>query len=160
VIAIIGKEGTDVSALVTSLNNPQDAQPAPAASGKEEAAPASATAAQPSEETPAPDGNGRIKASPLAKKIAKDKGVDLKLVQGSGDGGRIIKKDIDNYTPAPAKSAEAPAAGAVAAFTAAPGTEGYTDVGLNQIRKVIARRLSESKFVAPHFYLTMEIVMD
>ncbi len=161
VIAIIGKEGTDVSALVASLNNPQDVQPAPVASAEEAtAASAPAPASQSSEEAPASDGNGRIKASPLAKKIAKDKGVDLKLVQGSGDGGRIIKKDIDNYTPAPAKSAEAPAASAVAAFTAAPGTEGYTDVGLNQIRKVIARRLSESKFVAPHFYLTMEIVMD
>ena len=162
VIAIIGKEGTDVSALVASLNNPQDAQPAPAASGKEEApaATAPAPAAQSSDEAPASDGDGRIKASPLAKKIAKDKGVDLKLVQGSGDGGRIVKKDIDSYTPAAAKSAAAPAAGAVAAFTAAPGTEGYTDIGLNQIRKVIARRLSESKFVAPHFYLTMEIVMD
>ncbi|HRP57116.1 pyruvate dehydrogenase complex dihydrolipoamide acetyltransferase [Agriterribacter sp.] len=159
VIAIIGKEGTDVSALVDSLNSAQDAQPAPEPSVKEEK-PASAAAAQPAEEAPASDGNGRIKASPLAKKIAKDKGVDLKLVQGSGDGGRIIKKDIDNYTPAAAKAATAPAAGAVAAFTAAPGTEGYTDVSLSQMRKVIARRLSESKFGAPHFYLTMEIVMD
>jgi pyruvate dehydrogenase E2 component (dihydrolipoamide acetyltransferase) len=159
VIAIVGKEGTDVSALVASLNNPQDAQPAPAAPGKEEA-PAATAASQPAEDALASDGNGRIKASPLAKKIAKDKGVDLKLVQGSGDGGRIIKKDIDNYTPAVAKAAQAPAAGAVAAFTAAPGTEGYTDISLNQMRKVIARRLSESKFGAPHFYLTMEIVMD
>lgn len=162
VIAIIGKEGTDVSGLVASLNNPQDAQPAPVASAKEEApaATASTPAAQPAEEAPASDGNGRIKASPLAKKIAKDKGVDLKLVQGSGDGGRIIKKDIDSYTPAAAKVATAPAAGPVAAFTAAPGTEGYTDISLNQMRKVIARRLGESKFGAPHFYLTMEIVMD
>lgn len=160
VIAIIGKEGTDVSALVASLNNPsQGAQPASAASAKEEKPAAAGTSGQPAEEASASDGNGRIKASPLAKKIAKDKGVDLKLVQGSGDGGRIIKRDIDNYTPA-AQAAAAPAAGAVAPFTAAPGTEGYTDIGLNQMRKVIARRLSESKFGAPHFYLTMEIVMD
>lgn len=160
VIAIIGKEGTDVSALVASLNNPpQGAQPASAASGKDEKPVAAGTSEQPAEEASAPDGNGRIKASPLAKKIAKDKGVDLKLVQGSGDGGRIIKRDIDNYTPA-AQAATAPAAGAVAPFTAAPGTEGYTDIGLSQMRKVIARRLGESKFGAPHFYLTMEIVMD
>ena len=157
VIAIIGKEGTDVSALVASLSNPQDAQQA--ASGREQAPATTATPQQPATTAPEASEDGRIKASPLAKKIAKDKGVDLKLVQGSGDGGRIIKKDIDNYTPAAAKAATAPAA-AVPAFTAAPGTEGYTDISLNQMRKVIARRLSESKFVAPHFYLTMEIVMD
>ena len=157
VIAIIGKEGTDVSALVASLNNPQPA----AAGATQPSASAPAAASQPESTVSAgASEDGRIKASPLAKKVAKDKGVDLKLVQGSGDGGRIIKKDIDNYTPAAAKPATAPAASAVAAFTAAPGTEGYTDISLNQMRKVIARRLSESKFVAPHFYLTMEIVMD
>lgn len=162
VIAIIGKEGTDVSALVASLNNPQESGASGA--GKEQA-PAAITTTMPAAEAPEAEagdsGNGRIKASPLAKKIAKDKGVDLKLIQGSGDGGRIIKKDIDNYTPAAAKAATAPAASSeVPVFAAAPGTEGYTDISLSQMRKVIARRLSESKFGAPHFYLTMEIVMD
>ncbi len=160
VIAIIGKEGTDVSALVASLNTPRDAQQPSAAPGKEQAPAATAAPQRPAAITPGASEDGRIKASPLAKKIAKDKGVDLKLVQGSGDGGRIIKKDIDNYTPAAPATATAPAAATVPAFTAAPGTEGYTDISLNQIRKVIARRLSESKFAAPHFYLTMEIVMD
>ncbi|HEX5027094.1 MAG TPA: 2-oxo acid dehydrogenase subunit E2, partial [Agriterribacter sp.] len=161
VIAIIGKEGTDVSGLVASLNNPQasGAGSAPSGGGAE---PADAPAAASTEEASASSENGRIKASPLAKKIAKDKGVDLSLVQGSGDGGRIIKKDIDSYTPAAkaATPAAAAAPAAVAAFTAVPGTEGYTDISLNQMRKVIAKRLSESKFGAPHFYLTMEIVMD
>ncbi|HTN05937.1 pyruvate dehydrogenase complex dihydrolipoamide acetyltransferase [Agriterribacter sp.] len=160
VIAIIGKEGTDVSGLVASLSSPRDAQQATGASGREQVPATAATPQQAAITTPEASEDGRIKASPLAKKVAKDKGVDLKLVQGSGDGGRIIKKDIDNYTPVAAKAATAPAAVAVPAFTAAPGTEGYTDISLNQMRKVIARRLSESKFVAPHFYLTMEIVMD
>lgn len=160
VIAIIGKEGTDVSGLVASLKSPGGAASAAApAAGKTEAA-----VAAPQQEAPAASSsseNGRIKASPLAKKIAQEKGVDLKQVQGSGDGGRIIKKDIDNFVPAAAKAATAPAAAAaVPAFTAAPGTEGYSDISLSQMRKAIARRLSESKFSAPHFYLTMEINMD
>lgn len=159
VIAIIGKEGTDVSALVASLDNPQSS---PTAGTVTPSASAPASSIQPEATvSTGTDGDGRIKASPLAKKIASDKGIDLKLVQGSGDGGRIIRKDIDNYVPAASKAAPAAtAASAVAAFTAAPGTEGYTDIALNQMRKVIARRLSGSKFGAPHFYLTMEIVMD
>lgn len=160
VIAIIGKEGTDVSGLVASLKNPgatTDAAP----SGQSSAAPAQQNAPAATSDNTAGDENGRIKASPLAKKVAQEKGVDLKLVQGSGDGGRIIKKDIDGYTPAATKAAPAAsAAPSVAAFTPASDAEGYTDHSLSQMRKVIARRLSESKFSAPHFYLTMEIMMD
>ena len=156
VIAIIGKEGTDVSGLVLSLQNSEGT--APAATGKAE--PAATPQQTPASGTSSSSDNGRIKASPLAKKIAQDKGVDLKLVQGSGDGGRIVKRDIDNFVPAAAKAPAAPAAVAVPAFTAVPGTEGYTDISLSQMRKAIARRLSESKFNAPHFYLTMEITMD
>ncbi|MFT3947241.1 MAG: pyruvate dehydrogenase complex dihydrolipoamide acetyltransferase [Agriterribacter sp.] len=159
VIAIVGKEGTDINALLASLKSPQGggkADPAQTAS-----APAATSAPAEEPATGAASENGRVKASPLAKKIAQDKGVDLKLVQGSGDGGRIIKKDIDNFTPAAASTKAAPAAAAsVAPFNATPGTEGYTDISLSQMRKVIARRLSESKFSAPHFYLTMEINMD
>ena len=112
-------------------------------------------------------GNGRLKASPLAKKLAHEKGVDLKLVHGSGDGGRIIKSDIDNYVPSaqPAAKADKPekaesAVAEVPAFKPVSGEESYTDIPNSQIRNVIARRLSESKFSAPHFYLTMEINMD
>ncbi|MBM3158267.1 MAG: pyruvate dehydrogenase complex dihydrolipoamide acetyltransferase [Bacteroidetes bacterium] len=100
--------------------------------------------------------NERIKASPLAKKIAQDKGVDLSSLRGSGDGGRIIKADLDAI----------PAGGTPTALaSAAPGysgqtTEGFTDIPNSQIRGVIARRLAESKFSAPHFYLKMEINMD
>lgn len=158
VIAIIGKEGTDLSALMASLNNPQPTSQPGAATPKEQGQSSSATQQEAAASAEAGE-DGRIKASPLAKKIARDKGIDLKLVQGSGDGGRIIKKDIDNYTPA-AATATPVASSVPPAFTAVAGTEGYTDISLNQMRKVIARRLSESKFNAPHFYLTMEIVMD
>lgn len=166
VIAIIGKEGTDISGLVASLKNPGAAQTASAPAAEKGDAKPQATAAATEVETGSSSSeNGRVKASPLAKKIAQDKGVDLKLVQGSGDGGRIIKKDIDSYTPAAKSAAAAPAAKAaeapaVAAFKPASDAEGYTDISLSQMRKVIARRLGESKFSAPHFYLTMEIVMD
>ncbi len=109
--------------------------------------------------------DGRIKASPLAKKLAKEKGIDLSQVQGSGDNGRIIKSDIDNFNPASAKATGEPAtakttAGQPAVAKVTTGEEGYTDHNVSQMRKVIAKRLSESKFSAPHFYLTMEINMD
>ena len=156
VIAIIGKEGTDVSGLASSLKGSGGSAPVSAGRTEQAAAPQQS----PNTGVSSTSENGRIKASPLAKKIAQDKGVDLQLVQGSGDGGRIIKRDIDNFVPAAAKATSVPAAAAVPAFTAVAGTEGYTDISLSQMRKAIARRLSESKFNAPHFYLTMEITMD
>jgi pyruvate dehydrogenase E2 component (dihydrolipoamide acetyltransferase) len=92
--------------------------------------------------------NGRIFASPLAKKIASEKGIDLTTVKGSGENGRIIKVDVENYTPS------------VSNVATVSGQEQHTDLPVTQMRKTIARRLSESKFTAPHFYLTKEIVMD
>lgn len=99
--------------------------------------------------------NGRVKASPLARRLAAEKGIDINKVSGSGDGGRIVKSDIDNYkaaAPAAAASAKAPAAPA--------GQVSFDEVPVSQMRKVIAKRLAESKFTAPHFYLTMSIDMD
>jgi pyruvate dehydrogenase E2 component (dihydrolipoamide acetyltransferase) len=102
-----------------------------------------------------------VKASPLAKMLAKDKGIDLSQVRGSGDGGRIIKSDVDNFTPG-----VAPVAVPAQASTTAPaptfiaGAEGYADTPLTSMRKTIARRLGESMYTAPHFYLSMEICMD
>lgn len=93
------------------------------------------------------DNNGRVKISPLAKKLAEDKGIQVKQLKGSGDGGRIIKRDVDNFK----------SNGNVPAFV---GVESYTEETVSQMRKTIARRLGESKFSAPHFYLTMEIDMD
>jgi pyruvate dehydrogenase E2 component (dihydrolipoamide acetyltransferase) len=107
--------------------------------------------------------NGRIKASPLAKKLAEDKGIDLKLVTGSGDGGRIIKRDIDSFVPAakPAQAGTPVSAPAAKVAQFAPvGQEGFADTPNTQMRKTIARRLGESKFTSPHFYLTMELNMD
>ena len=161
IIAIVGKPGTDVSAYVAAeksgANNATTAAATPAASN--EAINITVQDEQPS----ATQSNQRIKASPLARKLAAEKGVDLSKINGSGDNGRITKKDVDGFTPSVATAASAPSATKPAAPVAtfvANGQEGYTDVELTQMRKVIARRLSESKFTAPHFYLSMEVNMD
>ncbi len=107
--------------------------------------------------------DGRIKASPLAKKLAQEKGINLSQVQGSGDNGRITKNDIDSYKKPTADSPQSTAdSKQLNTSTSQPSTgqEGYTDFNVSQIRKIIAKRLAESKFSAPHFYLTMEINMD
>jgi pyruvate dehydrogenase E2 component (dihydrolipoamide acetyltransferase) len=110
--------------------------------------------------------NQRVKASPLAKKIAEDKGIDLSKVQGSGDDGRIVRKDIENYKPqtqATEQPKESPKAEAKAPELKLPqivAEESYEEVKVSQMRKIIAKRLSESKFQAPHFYLTMEVNMN
>ncbi len=114
--------------------------------------------------------NGRLKASPLARKLAAEKGINLQQVQGSGDGGRIVKSDIESFQPGKAApAAAATAAAPVASTPAQPATTttsggtglvSFEDRPVSQMRKVIARRLAESKFTAPHFYLTMSIDMD
>ncbi|MFN3316274.1 MAG: pyruvate dehydrogenase complex dihydrolipoamide acetyltransferase, partial [Raineya sp.] len=113
------------------------------------------------------DANGRIKASPLARKMASNLGIDLALVQGTGDGGRITKADVENYKPSatPQKTAPASVVETQPAETKSVGTtnnllENYEEIPVSQMRKTIARRLSESKFSAPEFYLTIEIQMD
>lgn len=164
VIAIVGEEGANFQAL---LNGGSPA-PAPPSNGQ---APAPQNGQAQSAEAPAAD--DRVKASPLAKQIAKDKGIDLKAVQGSGENGRIVKRDIDNFVPTEKTSAPAPeAAPAPSAAPAKPaekapaplpkvyGEESFEEVAVSQMRKTIARRLGESKFSAPHFYVTMEINMD
>lgn len=160
-LCIIGeKDKVDVNAIVAAVKGGGATAEAPASkteeSKKEPVATESSAAAASNTE------NGRVKASPLAKKIAGEKGVDLKLIQGSGDGGRIIKADIDNFKPAaqPAAKAAEKATAPLPAFAPIAGEEGYTDIPNSQIRNVIAKRLAESKFSAPHFYLTMEINMD
>ena len=179
-LCVIGEEGkVDVQAIAAaSKGGAAQAAPAPAQAAQAPAAPggqaqqAPAPQAQPvAQAAPASTSvtpEGRVKASPLAKKIAAEKGIDLAQVQGSGDNGRITKNDIDNFVPsqqaAPAQQAQPQAQPQAQAQPAAQpvvqGEEGYTDLTNSQMRKVIARRLSESKFGAPHFYLTMEINMD
>ena len=167
IIAIVGKEGTDITPLLQQGN----AAPAPAATAdaSPNAAPVAAAAeAAPSDATGSPEDDSRVKASPLARKIAKDKGINLNDVKGSAEGGRIVKKDVEEYTPAakpaaaPAESASAPAAKAAAPITLPTvlGEERFTEKPVTQMRKAIGKRLSESLFTAPHFYVTMSIDMD
>ena len=162
-LCIIGEKGkVDVDAIVAaSASQPLPAAPAatPAATSSTAtavAAPAMATVV--SEALPA--SNGRIIASPLAKKIAQEKGVDLRQLKGSGDGGRIIKSDIDRFQPGSASAPAAATAPAALPVFTGQTTEGYTDIPTSQMRGVIAKRLAESKFTAPHFYLKMEVNMD
>lgn len=174
IIAIVGKEGTDVSAFIEAEKNSGTESPAaktdteepheePEQGEKINQSNAASNGVGPGENVQSITEGGRLKASPLAKKLAADKGIDISKVQGSGDGGRIIKKDVDSYVPsaAPAKQeakkAEAPKP--VQPFEQT-GKESYEDIPNTQMRKTIARRLGESKFQAPHFYLTMEMNMD
>ncbi|MBO9730397.1 MAG: pyruvate dehydrogenase complex dihydrolipoamide acetyltransferase [Chitinophaga sp.] len=161
IIAIVGKAGTNVDAILAAENGAPAATAAPSQNGTAPAA-TTAPAAPAAEATGTTD--GRVKASPLAKKIAEEKGFDISQIPGSGDGGRVIKKDVDNFVPAaktaaPAQQSAGSAAPAAPAFVPA-GQEGFTDIPLTQMRKVIARRLSESKFTAPHFYLKIDVNMD
>jgi len=163
-LCIIGKQGLDIDAIVAAVK----------AGGSKPAAdvqqPTNETTPNSKLQTPNPSievvNDGRILASPLAKKVASEKGVDLRYVKGTGDGGRITKTDIDNYTPAAAVTAAAPVTAnaapvAKAVVASAPsGVVSFDDVPVSQMRKAIAKRLSESAFTSPHFYLTMSIDMD
>ncbi len=173
IMAIIGKPGEDFQSILDAEKGgaaKAEAKPAekaaePAAQPKEEAATAAPKQEAPKEETPkeeapAQSSDDRIKASPLAKKVAEEKGVDIQAVKGSGDNGRIVKRDIDNYTPSAAKPQAAKPGAAVTIPTLPVGQEGHTDTPLTQMRRIIAQRLAESKFSAPHFYLRMTITMD
>jgi pyruvate dehydrogenase E2 component (dihydrolipoamide acetyltransferase) len=152
-LAIFGKEGEDVSALIqnaaSSTASATAAAPAASSTPIPVAVAPIAAAAPVVQAVVNLQSNGQIKASPLAKKMAESKGINLNHLQGSGDGGRIVKRDVDAFQP-----------GHAAAQTIAAGVEAYTEESVSQMRKTIARRLAESKFSAPHFYLTMEIDMD
>ncbi len=163
VLAVIGEKGEDISALLAEAekSNPEEKVEeapkveAPKADPKPDPAPILAAAeskeisTEPiSVETP----NGRIFVSPLAKKMAEERNINLSHVSGSGDNGRIVKRDIENFVPGTNNAAPI--------FTAPAGEESFTDEPLSQMRKAIARTLSASKFSAPHFYLKMEVDMD
>lgn len=164
-LAIIGEKGkVNVDEIVAAAKGGGTAAPAAAPAAEQPKAQAAAASA-PATGTPAAAevvNEGRILASPLAKKVAADKGIDLKYVKGSGDNGRIIKNDVENFQPSaqPAASKPAVAASAASAPAAPAGQVSFEEVPVSQMRKVIARRLSESLFTAPHFYLTMSIDMD
>jgi pyruvate dehydrogenase E2 component (dihydrolipoamide acetyltransferase) len=165
VLAIIGKAGEDISGLLSGAGSgtaaePKKPDPAPQKAAVAAAAVTTEPKVQPVAQTQtaataaAANGNGRIFASPLAKKMAEEKGINLATVSGSGENQRIVKKDIENYSGSGKTTA------AAATYSAPVGTEAFTEEPVSQMRKVIAQRLAESKFAAPHFYLTMEVNMD
>jgi len=160
-LCIIGDTGLDITAIVAAAKSAGSAPAAPVAPA---ATPAAAVPAAPVAATTVSNivvNEGRIFASPLAKKVASEKGIDLRFVKGTGDNGRITKIDIDGYTPAAAAApAATTAAASSVAVASAAGQISFDEVPVSQMRKVIARRLSESLFTAPHFYLTMSIDMD
>lgn len=163
-LCVIGAAGTNIDAIVAAVKSGAGATAASpaAASASPASAPSTPAPASAAPAVQAVVNEGRIFASPLAKKMAEERGIDLKYVKGTGDNGRITKFDIDGYTPASASTA-APAT----AYTSAPaaqaaplGVVSFEDQPVSQMRKTIARRLSESLFTAPHFYITMSIDMD
>ena len=158
-LCIIGKDGLDINAIVAAVKGGANVASAPAASTTAPtAAAAPAQASAPASTAVVND--GRIFASPLAKKIAQEKGIDLKYVKGTGENGRITRADLDNYTPGSAAPAASTASASAAPAFVPSGTVSFVDTPVSQMRKVIAKRLSESLFTAPHFYLTMKINMD
>ncbi|HYG51477.1 MAG TPA: pyruvate dehydrogenase complex dihydrolipoamide acetyltransferase [Flavobacteriales bacterium] len=158
-LAIIGKEGEDVKELIAQNQTAAPKKEEKPAEKKEEPKPvtveakttaepvkvAAQTATVKHTTATSTTTNGRLKASPLAKKLANDKGLSLNLLKGTGEGGRIVKRDIDNFA---------------GGFFGGPQVESFSEVSVSQMRKTIARRLAESKFSAPHFYLTIDIDMD
>jgi pyruvate dehydrogenase E2 component (dihydrolipoamide acetyltransferase) len=165
VLAIIGPAGTDITGIAENYKNGGASTPAPKAI--EEAVISEATNNTSNSQLPASSSTDRIFASPLAKQIAKDKGINLAQIKGSGENGRITKSDVENFTPgttatssvAQPETRNAQPETAVRPFV--PAGETLTEVVKNsQMRKTIAIRLSESIFTAPHFYLTVEIAMD
>jgi pyruvate dehydrogenase E2 component (dihydrolipoamide acetyltransferase) len=151
ILAILGKEGEDISAILAAESKPQTKAVVAVEKAKEEKV-SQSVVAEVKKETPvatspkiAHEGE-RTKISPLARKIAEEKGIDIHALHGSGDDGRIVKRDLQNISSS--KSATV------------TGVESYVDLSVSQMRKAIAKRLAESKFSAPHFYLTMSINMD
>lgn len=161
VIAVIGEKGADYETLLKANSAPaapKAAEVPKAETPKAETSKAEAPkAAEPAKATPAASSssNGRLLASPLAKKLAEEKGIDIASVSGSGEGGRIVKSDVDSYVPA-----AAPAASASGVSTASYGVENTEEVKLTQMRKAIARSLADSQSTAVDFQITMEINMD
>ena len=157
ILAIIGPAGTDVSAIVSGGGKKQE----PSKKAEEKS---TKNTSEPTTNNQQPaTSNERIAISPLAKKMAEDKGIDVAALKGSGENGRIVRKDIENYTPSAkptntaneAKTSQ-PQVQAAANFVAGETTETPN----SQMRNIIAKRLAESKFTAPHYYLTVEINMD
>lgn len=159
ILAIIGEEGEDIEKIIAEAKSKstdtESKTEEVTETVKEEVKATPPTEAPKVGSTPTPtvsqDG-GRVFISPLAKKLAEERGIDISTVVGTGENGRIVKRDIENYIPYERPAGMAPAISS--------GEESYTDENISQMRKTIAKRLAESKFTAPHFYLTIDIDMD
>lgn len=161
-LAIIGPEGTDVDAILNAQGSGGRAPVAPAEPAKGDEAPREADKDQ-GKTAVLPQEGQRVFASPLARKIAGEKGIDLTQVKGSGDHGRIVKRDVENFRPAQDAAAQAPVRTETAqpvAISLPQGQEGVEEVKNSNMRKIIAKRLAESKYSAPHYYLTIEVDMS
>ena len=168
VLAIIGPEGTDVTGIAENFGKGGAQPAAESKSEKKSVEDKKEEASNTDEAAPAANDGGRVFASPLARKLAKEKGINLGQVKGSGENGRIVRKDIENFTPAAQQTAAPAQQQAAPAAASAPTAPAYTPVGEvateevknNQMRKTIARRLAESKYTAPEYSLTIELDMD
>lgn len=157
IIAIIGKAGEDFQSLLTADAN--------TAKPETKSAPEAAKVDISTPEVVAPvaeevSGDDRVKASPLAKKIAAEKGIPLTSLSGTGDGGRIVRRDVENFVPQADNARTADQKQVVINIPTYVGEESFEEVAVSQMRKTIAARLSQSKFTAPHFYLTISVDMD
>lgn len=158
VLAIVGEKGADWATLLKAheaKGGSASAAPVKTEQGVATLSPAPSTSVSADHSS-----NGRIKASPLAKKMAQDKGYDISKIKGTGDNGRITRQDVETYKPGSEASTAKGAAAAPVVLPQVVGQESFEEVVVSQMRKTIAKRLSESMYTAPHFYLTMEINMD
>ena len=161
ILAILGPEGTDVSGIIANFKSGGTV-----AAPKQEEKAVVKTETTNNQQQTTNNSDSRIFASPLAKKIAQDKGINLAQVKGSGENGRIVKSDVENFTPSTVSNAVTSSGveGSQASSTVKPfvpaGEIFQEEIKNSQMRKTIARRLGESKFTAPHYYLTIEVVMD
>lgn len=159
VLAIIGEKDADWQTLLKAHQAKATGEAKPAVAAESKPA-ATQTPAQSTSNGSASEANGRVKASPLAKKMAKDLGFDISKIKGSGEGGRVTKQDVETYKPSAAPAGSGSKSSSPVVLPQVVGQESFEEVAVSQMRKTIARRLAESKFSAPHFYLTMEINMD
>lgn len=158
VLAIIGEKDADWQTLLKAFQSGGGTKKPDAPVAQPTATTAISTTTAPA--STQSNSNGRVKASPLAKKMAKDLGYDISKIPGTGEFGRVTRRDVENYKPSAAPAASAKGAAPAVVLPQVVGKESFEEVALSQMRKTIARRLSESKFSSPHFYLTMEINMD
>jgi pyruvate dehydrogenase E2 component (dihydrolipoamide acetyltransferase) len=163
IIAIIGEAGADYQKLLNASSTVAISKPEVVVSTTDTNLASATTASQSLASEPITNSGGRVFASPLAKKMAQEKGYDIAKIKGTGENGRVTKKDVEVYKPESQPTPSVSSTKTTSPVVSTPqmiGQESFTEVPTSQMRKTVARRLSESKFSAPHFYVTMEIVMD